>query len=279
MEIYCINDIHINSYWKTPACIRLSFYKKFIEDHTLPADVLMVAGDIANDVGGAVNFLCAAGEMFDKVVWIPGNGEYRCWKDESNLTTFEKLNRIDKFVKTKTKANRVSRLGGNSLVLKDNFIVAGGIGMADSNWFKATNKSNETIQEAWTKSAFQFWKTGYSSFEEISAREKTDISKCVTADTDYVMTHFAPSNLVDLNVYRNVLEKAETRFLAFDASEMTDFLKDGAIYHFGHMHIKEKKTVKNANGEFLLINNSVGRKRDCVDNPKNLSKQDFLLKV
>ncbi len=281
MEIYCINDVHINSYWKSPNGIRLDFYKKFIDEYTLPADVLVIAGDIAHDINGAVNFLCAAGSMFDKVFWIPGNSEYRCWNAEANLFTFDKLNRIDKFVKTKTKSGRVLRLNSSSDKLPNGLTIAGSIGMSDLSWYKKNNTKTPDIlaSDAWDSSPYKFWRIGPSKFDEISKTEIDNVNKLAKFNADYVMTHFAPANLINLDEFPNVRKFGETRFLCFDASSFTDTLKDGAIYHFGHIHVKEKKTIKNKNGEFLLINNSVGRKKDKIDNPKNLSKKDFLLTI
>lgn len=280
MEIYCISDIHINSYipssegWGTTAK-----YEKFLADNTLPADALVIGGDIAHDVVGAVNLLSAAAKMFDKVIWIPGNSEYRCWNKEQGLLTAEKLSKIDKFARTKSKANQIIRLDGNSTIIQDGVKVAGGLGMADAKWFMKnnTNQEENDVQVAWESSPYRFWQLGTNDFSKISKDEIDRILRLSSTDADYVVTHFAPSNLLKLDKYPNIQQKANKQFLAFNAKKLTDELKDGSIYQYGHVHIKDKRTVKNKNGEFLLINNSIGRKTDLVDNPKHLTKKDFLL--
>ena len=282
MELYCINDLHIDSHIKQAANIRTVStpkYKKFLADNTLPADVLMIGGDISHSLIGVVSLLVAAARMFNKVIWVPGNSEYRCWNAEANLSTFEKLAKIDSFVKTLTKSGQVIRLDGNTTQL-DNLVVGGGIGMADVKWFAKNDEeySQEKAQSVWESSPYRFWHLSNNNFENISNTEIDRVLKLKEKTPDYVMTHFAPSNLFKItDKYPNLQSKAEKHFLAFDAKKLTDTLKDGAVYHFGHAHIKLKQTVKNKNGEFLLINNSIGRKTDLVDNPRHLTKQDFLL--
>lgn len=280
MEIYCISDIHINSYIpSSEGRSPLTKYQKFLADNTLPADALVIGGDIAHDVVGAVNLLSAAAKMFDKVIWIPGNSEYRCWNKEQGLITAEKLSKIDKFARTKSKANQIIRLDGNTTTLPNGVVVGGGLGMVDEKWFNKYNTDDiqTDAQDAWTTSPYRFWRLGTNDFNQISNDEIERISKLGNPHVDYLVTHFAPSNLIKLDKYPNLQNKADKRFLAFNAKKITDELKDGAIYQFGHVHIKEKRTVKNKNGEFLLINNSIGRKTDLVDNPKHLTKKDFLL--
>lgn len=281
MELYCINDLHVNSYIPSndDGNVRLSKYKKFLDLHTLPADVLVIGGDIAHDVFGAVSLLVAAAKMFNKVIWIPGNSEYRCWNKEQGLSTSSKLFKIDSFVRTLTKAGQVIRLDGTKTAIND-LVVAGGIGMADAKWFAKNDEdsSKDHVQAVWESSPYRFWGLGTNDFETISKDEISRISQLKKYNPDYVVTHFAPSNLVKItDKYPNIKNKAEKHFLAFNAKELTDSLKDGAIYQFGHMHLKMKQTIKNKNGEFLLINNSIGRKTDLVDNPKHLTKKDFLL--
>lgn len=287
MEIFCINDIHINDYIPSNENRpRLTAYTKFLEKHTLPADVLVIGGDIAHDIVGTVFVLAAAANMFERVYWVPGNNEYYCMNSEQNLTTAEKLHKIDKFARTKSKAGRIVRLDGESVVMPNGSLISGGMGMSDADWFAKYDKSHsiEDIQTAWNSAVYgKLWKTGTDKFEEISNSEISRVLGMKNVNSlDYVVTHFAPSNLIDLNDYPNIMDKADKHFLAFDASAITDNLRDGAIYHFGHVHVKEKKIVKNKNGEFLLINNSIGRKgmrANLTDNPKKLTKEDFLITI
>ena len=281
MEIYFISDLHITSHIPPhEGYSNIAKYKKFLDKYTLPADVLCVAGDIANNTISEVNLLVAASKMFDKVIYVNGNSEISCKNEEAGVTTAQKLDKIEKFVQNKVGSkSKVIRLDGTP-VIYDTVKFTGTMSMADDKFAKKIHKDDHSwnAQTQFLEDSFNYWKWWSNDFYELS---KYEIDKLIKANSnenagsDVIMTHFAPLNFVNPNDYPFIHKK---EFLTFDAKKVIDTIKDGAIWQYGHLHIKDKRTIKTKNGEFLLINNSIGRK-DSMADTKKFTKRDFLINL
>lgn len=277
MEIYFINDIHINDYIPTSTGFsNIAKYKKFLEANTLPADVLCIAGDISHDVIGEVNTLVAAAKLFDKVIYVNGNADLICIGEETNMNSIEKLEKIAKFVKTKTKSKQVIRLDGDS-TFHGGLSFTGAMGMPDATYgmMKHKNDNSWDAQVQFTEGSYRNWKWWSNDFWELSKHENEKVMN-LNCDSDIIMTHYAPLSLIKPSELSHI---EDDLFLTYNSKEFIKKIKNDAIYHYGHIHTKEKRIIKNKNGQFLLINNSIGRKKDKKKNTKKFTKSDFLIKL
>lgn len=275
MEIYFINDIHINDYIPTSTGFsNIAKYKKFLEVNTLPADVLCIAGDISHDVVGEVNTLIAASKLFEKVIYVNGNSELICIGEESNINSIEKLEKIAKFVKTKTKSKQVIRLDGDT-VFHGGISFTGTMGMPDATYGMNKHKgvTNWDAQTSFNEGSYRKWKWWTNDFFQLSEHENDKVMN-LDCNSDIIMTHYAPLSLVNPDKHPHI----DDMFLTYDSKDFIKKIMDNAIYHYGHIHTKDKRIIKNKNGQFLLINNSIGRKKDKMKTKKFI-KSDFLIKL
>lgn len=263
MEIYFASDFHINSYIETHVGFsNTAKYKKFIDKSCLPADVLCLAGDIGNDYISISNFLIAASKMYNFVVYVNGFTELFI---NNGMTANDKLSRIDKFVKSKCR--NVFRLNGPANLESLNVYtpkkigeleIVGDSGFASSCFFnKVLNYDDE-----WKKSIN--FSDNYD-VNKISEMKLFSLSNSVTSNTDIVISHYMPDYI-----------KTDDNFSLYDHKLFSSKLKNGAILHCGHVHQKIKKEIKNKNGKFLLINNSIGFPNE---NLGKLNKNDFLINI
>ena len=181
------------------------------------------------------------------------------------MTANDKLSRIDKFVKSKCR--NVFRLNGPANLESLNVYtpkkigeleIVGDSGFASSCFFnKVLNYDDE-----WKKSIN--FSDNYD-VNKISETKLFSLSNSVTSNTDIVISHYMPDYI-----------KTDDNFSLYDHKLFSSKLKNGAILHCGHVHQKIKKEIKNKNGKFLLINNSIGFPNE---NLGKLNKNDFLINI
>lgn len=257
MDFYFVNDLHLDE-WIGPkgGYTNTSSFKRFIDDHCLPADCLCVAGDIAKDVNCTFNFLLAASKMYSKVLWVSGYDE-----------ACNDIAKVEKFCKSSCKANIVKRLDGTSEFVSS-LKISGAMGMCD--WTYCTKNFDSDMNEFvsfWNENnKMKTWTDDPIKFSEF---EKQKLVDCCEG-SDIIMSHYAPSRLVKMEPDKLV------GLNVYDSNKVFRRIKDGAYFHFGHVHQRTKKDIKNSNGSFTVINNSVGFPNEL---PALKNKSDYLISL
>lgn len=270
MEVFFISDLFVDTYIEATNNCNVSKYVSFLDKHTLPADVLCIAGNIGSDVFSVVSLLSAASTMFRKVIYVNGALESTVTSNDT-FSALEKRDRILKFTKTLARTNVVNMLDGDksnrgSLTI-DGIVFRGTTGFSD--------QPNGSIDNVYSNR--QWWTESYDKLSTVELGYLNGLNTDGLADV--IVSHFAPHLHLGVNEQKFNLNK---EYNTFNGRRILNSLKDGGIYHYGRVLSRTKKEVKNKNGRILLLNNCLGSKirkgkSNILDN--GLTKRDFLISI
>lgn len=276
MKAYFINDLHIDQWVKTQSVAGFTNkaqYKKFLEKHCIPADILFLGGDVASSINAIYATFGVLKEMYSHIFYIYGNHEMRLTLEDRGrgLNTYTKRERIEQFIDTAvSNQDKLSILKGQSAYWRG-VRVNGSMCYSDG---KFTNDP-DTVSRRWleTNDAKDFDLGWTTSMYEIAEYENDALLKAMKEEkAKVVMSHFAPNQLMG-----DIASKSgfDPGLSTFDAAEHLKCAKDGTIWHFGHVHDKMIKEIDVDGKKILAINNSVGTKdkKPLHDIPK----EEFLL--
>ena len=278
MKAYFINDLHIDQWVKTQSkagYVSTATYKKLLEKWCIPADAIFIAGDIASSVNAIYATFAVLAKMYDHIFYCYGNHEMRMTEEDEarGLTTYTKRERIEQFIETAVnKLDKVHIIKGSTAYVHG-VRVSGSMGYSDGKM-----STSESVEADWleTNDAKKFNLGWASKMSEIADYENDRLYKIIEEEplTRVVMSHFAPYQLLDISTFKKGFDPGLS---TFDAQNMLKRLKDGAIWHFGHVHDKFKREVEIDGKRIIAINNSIGSKDKRPIN--DIPREEFLLSI
>lgn len=282
---YFVSDLHIDQWVSGQSDYsNTAQYRKLLKKWLLPADALFIAGDVASSVNSIYSTFVVLNEMYDRIFYCYGNHEMRLTEEdrERNLNTYSKRDRIERFLQTatlnmRTKIDKLTILRGNQATYSGKSIT-GSMGYQDGTGSLLTR---DQLEADWSTSKdAKLFDLGFQTTQaEIAEYENKVLRDSVTLRNgiDIVVSHYGPSAAVENLSDSSLGKRFDPGKCSFDGSSILDKLKDGAIWHFGHVHQKMKRELDWKGKKILMLNNSVGSpgKTPSIDIPR----EEFLIEL
>lgn len=284
MDCFFVNDLHIDKH--LPNLMKgqkhSASYHKWMEQNLLPADVLCIAGDVADNSLVFIDFLAACRGVYKDVIFIYGNHDIGIYDSEydSVFMKVEKQNKwVEGFKQLSTSTHKfrthIHKLDGNIINLEERRFV-GCMGSADWSYSLANfDTSIAEFNDLWSKGHdCEHWKNWWSSDPiEISVDEKRRLEESIDqVDPHVVITHFAP---LGVPVSEQFKDNKLTGMFFWDMEKIINKLPKGCIWHYGHTHAK----FKGERNGILFLNNAIGYPGENTNSLGNFTKQDFLINI
>lgn len=282
MLVYFVSDIHIDKQLsgKRPGSKPSRAYHRWIDENLLPADVLCIAGDIADNAKTLIDFLAACRNRYKHVIFVYGNHDIGIYNNEFT-NVFEKVEQINiwlnGFKKLCTSTHdfrtKFNKLDGN-MVDVDGISFSGVMGSTDFSYRDIVHGEElEKFIKRWKNKADGVaWKNWWSNDPlEIAADEKKRLlSSFNSGIPKVIVTHVAPLGMPVPSKY----EKTAPFFFS-DFGEIINMLPVGTIWHYGHTHTAAK-CEKNG---ILFLNNPIGYPGERTNLLGNIPKEEFLIEI
>lgn len=285
MNCYFVSDIHIDAHLPqlTPGGKRSSAYHKWMDANFLPADILCIAGDVADNSRIFVDFMMALRGRYKYVVYVYGNHDVGVFNAEYESPTI-KIDAMNNWVSnfkhlcTSTHAIKTKffKLDGNTSANVAGHLFAGAMGAPDWSYSKAfLRSSDKEFKKHWIagleKTGWLYWWS--DDFFEISNDEKTRLLNAVKSagcEPRVVVSHYVPLGVPSPKQYA---KKKTTGFFYWDVSEIINMLPQGTIWHYGHSHAAN---VMEKNG-ILFLSNPIGLPGENTQTIGKFDKKEFLI--
>lgn len=281
MRAYFINDLHIDKWVKTESksgFTNKSQYKKLLEKWCLPADILFLGGDVASSVNAIYTTFLVLRDMYSHIFYIYGNHEMRLTEEDraKRLNSYTKRERIEQFLDTAmNNADKLSILKGSSASWRG-VVAAGGMGYADGKM----SSDHSTLDSRWseTNDSTMFDLGWTTDMHQIAEYENDAIARGISDVNNglprVVMSHFAPYQILG-----DVASKTgfDPGLSAFDASDHMRMLRDGTIWHFGHVHDRVMREIEVDGKRIVAVNNSIGTREKPPMH--DIPREEFLMDV
>ena len=250
MKTLFISDLHLDSY----ACltdneeILQTAYALFVYRYLSSADVLCIAGDLADYESLEVAFLKFVSPLYKKVYFVHGNHDLVV-KRQYPGRRFDTSEERKEYVRASLERYRnVTILDGD--VTKDGF-VGGSMGMCDLSYRPPDQESFDACG-FWAKTWFdgRTWNYCNQVLPDIMRKEFGNLEKVCAAKPRIVMTHFCP---IQMGVSDEYKSDPKTAMFYFEASRYLDMLDDGTIWVCGHTHGQHDVTHVNSRGNRIRI--------------------------
>lgn len=280
MNCFFVNDIHIDKQGLDlkAGTKQTRTLHKWIDENLLPANILCIAGDIADDPMILIDFLAACRDRYEDVVFVLGdhdisvaNTTYKSVTDKCEsirawLAGFKKLCTSTHDIKTK-----FTMLDGNDIVDVMKVPFAGCMGAPDGSFVKKILEQDESAytSKLISKMGWKNWWTKDPA--EIAADEHDRLARAVSKkDPKIVVTHFAP-----LGVMSPSNAACRTAYYFQDFTAVINMLPRGAIWHFGHTHAK----LKMSKNGILFLSNPIGLPGEKIESLGHWDKKEFLIEL
>lgn len=280
MKVYFVNDIHIDKQglkWKVGSK-QSTVIGKWIDENLLPADILCIAGDIADDPVIFIDFLSACRDRYKEVVFVFGDNDIAVRKNEYDSVSakcelikgwvagFSRLCTSTHKIKTK-----FTLLDGQKIVDVLNVRFAGCMGAPDCSFIEKVLGQDSTNAKAKILSKLGWTKWWSKDPLEIAEDEhKRLLTAVMLRDPKIVVTHFAPLGLPSPSD-----SACKAGYFFQDYSDIINMLPEGAIWHFGHTHAR-LKMKKNG---ILYLSNPIGLPGENLNKIGKWTKEDFLFEL
>lgn len=272
--IYVQSDLHVDYYCvhTTNYNIILPDFENFYKTYMHPADILYVAGDIANDFITQKFFLIFLSEKYKEVYYCFGN------HDLSVKGTY--LGQSNEFKTSEQRMLAIIKFFENSNVhiLEGNIIngVAGCLGMTDFTYSKAGSTVDENVLN-WCMHSYdsKHWNYKGNKPFALSKFYKHTLNRLIAEEPNIVMTHYCPLELGLNPKFEH--DKSTSRFF-FYGKQFLDKMQDGSIWICGHTHDAYKTNYVNASGKHItIICNPSGYPHEHQYELNNLKPEDFYI--
>lgn len=261
MKCFVISDLHIDHYLGSNPSIES--IKQLLKPHLLPADVLIVAGDISNYSKCIIKTITALSELYEHVVWTIGNHDMAGHNGESSYAKIAKITNT-------IKLPNVFYMDG--IPADINGITFGGsMGYCDFTYAETHfGQSKEQMSERW-KSWYdgKYWNIQGTSPVDFFNNEYTKLLACIQANANVMVSHFGPF----AHNIRSEFHNLYTGFFYFDGTKLLEKMPENSIWCFGHTHDYIKTTV----GNVTLLCNPFGYPDESRN--QKIPKEEFLFDV
>lgn len=266
MDIFCISDLHVDHYLGSKTSVPK--VKQLLEPHLMPADVLVVAGDIADYASVAATTLEALSQMYKDVVWVEGNHDRACW----NPSDTSSQAKIDRLV-AKVQAPNAHYLPSGPVTSIGGIGFGGAMGQCDFSY--ATRNFNMTVDEVsqkWKASWYdgKHWRIGDQGPLDIFKWQYSLLNSSIDHGAQVMVSHFGPIAHDIPKKWNNWM----TGYFYFDGQDLFDRMPENGVWVFGHTHDHIKADI----GGRLLVCNPFGYP-DEIRGKSSIPKSEFLLKV
>lgn len=265
LNVYYISDTHLDDNIKeTNDSVKLQDkISKFVNNLHIDIEksannVIVVAGDIGHYFVQNKYFLLKMKELFDNVIYVPGNHDYYLISNsQQEKYSYDSYNKIIELKEFCLK-NNIHFLDGEYIELFG-FKIAGAMSYWDSTYYKTLkpNSHEYEVNEFYerrmnTMNFIMFGKKPYkiplaygeyllkSSFSIKSFREEQIAKLQNICDSEYkidlMISHYPP--IIDLNFKEEDIDDEINTFYSFDGSKYQTIIKP-KIWIFGHYHHKQ----------------------------------------
>lgn len=251
MQALLISDLHVDFYCPCSAQYEtlLPHFEDFFRRYMTPADIVCIAGDIANDALNQVFFLRFLSGKYGKVYCVLGNHDIIVKGGTFVPSPFDTSEERIQYVKEEAaKLGNVYILDGD---VSEDGLVGGTMGMCDLT-YRAPGWETYDIHSFWRRKWFdgRHWNYRNQIFPEIISFEMEKLRKVCERHPKIVMTHFCP---LQMGIAPEYVADPVTAVFYFDAREYMDILGSG-IWHCGHTH----GTYDVKDGDIRIVCNPLG---------------------
>jgi metallophosphoesterase superfamily enzyme len=276
-----ISDVHIDFYignrfdfiirgknWEKRLC---NEFEAQMAQYLVPADYIVVAGDISNNMLMSVRFLQWLASKYKMVYWTHGNHDYvvdNITMPHVRISNYEYIQAIDKLIHMVDKDSKIFTNKKNIVWLnKDTpakkipgtrHTIAGSMGVADFTYglLLAPKKYNKSWYVKHWPSWYDGlgWRMDVQKYLKFIIEEKANMMNLIVGQMPTIMvTHFMPSHAT---VARKFQSDWRSGYFTFDGHKhLKEFNKNGGEYWlFGHTH--ERVDIKHNN--IRLMSNPKG---------------------
>ena len=285
MDCYFVSDLHVDAHLPhlTPGGKRSSVYHKWMDSNLLPADILCIAGDIANNSRTFLDFIMACRGRYKYVVFVYGNHDIGVFDNEyeSSLLKVEQMNTwLGNLSQLCTSTHKIKtkiiKLDGNESVDVGGRLFAGCMGAPDWSYPKTFLRSTDkAFKKLWTeglqKSGWINWWS--NDLFEIVGDEKERLLRAVQSEQGLphvVVSHYVPLGMPAAKQYA---KKLTTGFFYWDVNDIINMLPAGTIWHYGHNHTAN---ILEKNG-ILFLSNPLGYPGQETNLIGKYDRRDFLI--
>lgn len=270
-----MSDIHVDFY-----CVQTALYDTVLPDFEdvykkffLPADTLILAGDVANDYATQIHFYRFLGTKYNDVYITFGNHDLVVkGATFGNGNHFSKSeNRINAVMREFRDDKHVHILEGRNV---NGF--AGCMGMCDFS-YKSTKFANyfSVWQHRWFDG--RHWRYQDNRAYEIWQYYENMMNNLVKTQPKFMITHFVPEEIGINPAYADDLN---TTFFHFKANKFLEQMPNDSYWICGHTHDAWKVDYTNSNGNVIhLLCNPVGYPHEDPLSLNYLKKEDFLIEI
>lgn len=225
MKAFIFSDFHYDYYRKEMSMD--TFVSKF-----LPADMLIVPGDIASKFNAAKEILKRLCDMYSHVVFCLGNHDMTTHVDYGKFKTTEE--KIECFHQLADSIGNLHMLDGNAETICG-VTIGGCTGIWDYTYLRYldTPHTKQEVDSNWVANTYdgKFWNYMNNDITRIRERLNQQCRSVLALKPDVMVTHYAPIN------FRLPDEHAKFNSVYYYFSpEYIKMLKPGSIWCAGHTH-------------------------------------------
>jgi len=280
MKCYFCSDLHLDKYCDL---LNLETFEKFINNNLLPAEVLLIAGDIANNKNLLIQFMKIVSSKYKYVLYVLGNHDLDVRKNKYNekvakyyCQSIEKINNIDLELK---KYTNVIRLDGSNITEINNIIFGGTMGMCDftfsENRLNLPKEFSLCEWDNWYDN--KIWNYLNNDPLAILEDEQKKLDIIVKNKPKIILTHFVPIEVGILPKYKDYMSSS---FFYFEAKKYLDQLDNNTIWLCGHTHDAAKVGYINESSNIInILINPIGYPWEYPHQANNLESNDFLIDI
>lgn len=278
MKYFILSDIHIDFYsvqTKNYDTILPNFEEQY-QKNFLPADGIIVAGDIANDYNTQVMFYKFLSQKYKEVYIVFGNHDIIV-----SGATFGNGNPFKKSEEKMSAIQKEFMHYPNVHILENPNLIngfGGCMGQCDLN-YNPYNIQKSFLIIDWTHNWFdgRHWNYMNNNWQKIWNHYHDKMLEIVKQHPKVMVTHFCPIELGMNSLYKNNTSSA---FFYFEGKEFLEEMENDTYWICGHTHDSWKVDYKNTKGNVIhILCNPMGYPKERPYDLNDLTKEDFLIEI
>ena len=260
MKAFIFSDFHYDYYRKEMSME--TFVSSF-----LPADLLIIPGDIASKFNAAKDILIRLCDMYSHVIFCLGNHDMTTHLEYGKIKTTEE--KIECFHKLADSVDNLHMLDGNVETVCG-ISIGGCTGIWDYTFLRYLDVSHtkNEVDNNWVSNTYdgKYWNYMGNDINRIRERMNQQCRSVLAQKPDVMVTHFAPINFRVPNEH----DKFNSVYYYF-SPEYIGMLKRGSVWCAGHTHTAYR--VGN------LYINPMGYPHEDPYGFNSLKKEDFVIEL
>ena len=225
MKAFIFSDFHYDYYRKEMSLD--TFVSKF-----LPADVLIIPGDISSKFNAAKELLTRLCNMYSHVIFCLGNHDMTTHVDYGKFNTTEE--KIAGYHKLADSVDNLHMLDGNAETICG-VTIGGCTGIWDYTYLRYldTPHTKQEVDSNWVANTYdgKYWNFMDNDINRIRDRMNQQCRSVLAQKPDVMVTHFAPLNFQVPDIHARF-----NSVYYYFSPEYINLLKPGSIWCAGHTH-------------------------------------------